>query len=283
MLAKLAKIANRLDSLGLTKEADILDSYIQKVALDLPEVDLDSLPDSPEELAKYKAQNPEMMMASPSHSGSGIRGVAPVSAPASSVKKPSAPVVSPSVPSAGHSAAEMESEKERQEMYQAFLKGKGYRPPAEVKKQYNFNFDLTGGKTGTIAKIQAALTACGFPAGAADGFWGKNTDNAFLDALHAFLVLSPETAAMEKLSEVGANILNGEPATMPFTYDMVIYMCDYIKKARAAGETISFGRPLGKHYSGSMGGGRFEQRTPTGEAALVSTKAGEPVAGTVRK
>jgi hypothetical protein len=176
----------------------------------------------------------------------------------------------------------MESEKERQEMYQAFLKGKGYRPAAEVKKQYNFNFDLTGGKTGTIAKIQAALTACGFPAGAADGFWGKNTDNAFLDALHAFLVLSPETAAMEKLSEVGANILNGEPATMPFTYDMVIYMCDYIKKARAAGETISFGRPLGKHYSGSMGGGRFEQKTPTGEAALVSTKAGEPVAGKMK-
>lgn len=32
MLAKLAKIANRLDSLGLTKEADILDAYILKVA-----------------------------------------------------------------------------------------------------------------------------------------------------------------------------------------------------------------------------------------------------------
>jgi len=32
MLVKLAKIANRLDSLGLTKEADILDNFIKKIA-----------------------------------------------------------------------------------------------------------------------------------------------------------------------------------------------------------------------------------------------------------
>jgi hypothetical protein len=32
MLSKLAKIANRLDSLGLTREADVLDSFIRKVA-----------------------------------------------------------------------------------------------------------------------------------------------------------------------------------------------------------------------------------------------------------
>jgi hypothetical protein len=32
MLAKIAKIANRLDSLGLTKEADILDAYLLKTA-----------------------------------------------------------------------------------------------------------------------------------------------------------------------------------------------------------------------------------------------------------
>jgi hypothetical protein len=32
MLAKIAKIANRLDSLGLTKEADILDAYLAKTA-----------------------------------------------------------------------------------------------------------------------------------------------------------------------------------------------------------------------------------------------------------
>ena len=34
MLSKLAKIANRLDSLGLTKEADVLDAFIRKVAAD---------------------------------------------------------------------------------------------------------------------------------------------------------------------------------------------------------------------------------------------------------
>jgi hypothetical protein len=32
MLVKLAKIANRLDGLGLTKEADILDNFIKKIA-----------------------------------------------------------------------------------------------------------------------------------------------------------------------------------------------------------------------------------------------------------
>ncbi len=35
MLKELVKIANRLDSLGLSKEADILDSYIQKLAEDV--------------------------------------------------------------------------------------------------------------------------------------------------------------------------------------------------------------------------------------------------------
>ena len=34
MLSKLAKIANRLDSIGLTKEADVLDAFIRKVASD---------------------------------------------------------------------------------------------------------------------------------------------------------------------------------------------------------------------------------------------------------
>ena len=33
-LSKLTKIANHLDSLGLTKEADIIDSFIRKVAVD---------------------------------------------------------------------------------------------------------------------------------------------------------------------------------------------------------------------------------------------------------
>ena len=34
MLSKLAKIANRLDSIGLTKEADVLDAFIKKLAED---------------------------------------------------------------------------------------------------------------------------------------------------------------------------------------------------------------------------------------------------------
>jgi len=32
MLSKLAKIANRLDSIGLTREADTLDSFMRKIA-----------------------------------------------------------------------------------------------------------------------------------------------------------------------------------------------------------------------------------------------------------
>lgn len=45
MLSKLAKIANRLDSLGLTKEADVLDSFIRKIATTPPlNADVANLP-----------------------------------------------------------------------------------------------------------------------------------------------------------------------------------------------------------------------------------------------
>jgi len=282
MLSKLAKIANRLDSLGLTKEADILDTFIRKVALDLPNTDIEGLPDSPEELAKYRAQNPELMMGSPSaRPGTGIRGVTPVPAAGSSAPKPQVNV--PAAAPSGYTPAELAADKERKAMYDAFLKSRGYRKPDEVARQFGFDFVLTGGKTGVIAKIQSALTGCGFPAGAADGFWGKNTENAFLDALHAFLILAPETAIFDKLSEVGSNILVGEPPGRPFTYEMVISMCDQIKQARARGEHISLGRQMGSNYAGSMGGGRYEQRNSSDPATLVSTRAGEPTAGTVRR
>jgi hypothetical protein len=42
MLSKLAKIANRLDSIGLTKEADVLDAFIRKVAGDLDGTNFDT-------------------------------------------------------------------------------------------------------------------------------------------------------------------------------------------------------------------------------------------------
>ena len=42
MLSKLAKIANRLDSIGLTKEADVLDAFIRKVADDLDGTNFDT-------------------------------------------------------------------------------------------------------------------------------------------------------------------------------------------------------------------------------------------------
>jgi hypothetical protein len=44
MLSKLAKIANRLDSLGLTREADVLDSFIRKVAEDAAEAGMNAPP-----------------------------------------------------------------------------------------------------------------------------------------------------------------------------------------------------------------------------------------------
>lgn len=284
MLRQIVKIANKLDSLGLTKEADVLDRYIQKMAFDVLD-SFDALPDSPEELAAYKAQKPELMMGSPSspssRPGTGIRGVAPAPAPAgSSAPKPQVNV--PAATPSGHSSTELAEDKERKAMYNAFLKSRGYRKPDEVASQFGFNFTLTGGKGGTIAKIQSALNSCGFPAGAADGFWGKNTENAFLDALHAFLLLSPHPAAMEKLSDVGANIMDGEPPGLPFTYEMVISMCDRIKQARAEGIRISLGRQMGENYAGSMGGGRYEQENSFAPATLVSTRAGEPAAGTAR-
>ena len=46
-LATLAKIATRLDSLGLTKEADILDAFIRKVATDATPAGMNATPSAP--------------------------------------------------------------------------------------------------------------------------------------------------------------------------------------------------------------------------------------------
>jgi len=283
MLRKIVKIANKLDSLGLTKEADVLDKYISKIALDIPDVDLEGLPDSPGDVARMKADKPAPMMQNVTY-GPGATSTRGVGAPKPEVK---------STPSSGGtigrtmssqvtpSKATEEDERIRQELRNA--PGSGFLKPQVLIDSYGFNFTPTLGKSGNIAKIQQALTNCGFNAGTADGYWGKNTDMAFKDALYAFIILSPEEAAAYKLNDVVAEILSGERPTMPFTYEMVIDMCKKISDARARGEYISRGIPISQ-YIGSKGGGRFVQRAgPPSEADLVSTKAGEPRAGTPRR
>lgn len=47
MLSKLAKIANRLDSLGLTREADVLDAFIRKVATEATPAGTNASPRAP--------------------------------------------------------------------------------------------------------------------------------------------------------------------------------------------------------------------------------------------
>ena len=49
MLSKLAKIANRLDSIGLTKEADVLDAFIRKVSNELDGTNYDTETSAPVE------------------------------------------------------------------------------------------------------------------------------------------------------------------------------------------------------------------------------------------
>lgn len=279
MLRKIVKIANKLDSLGLTKEADVLDRYISKIALDFPEPDLEGLPDSPEELARLKADKPAAMVQNVTYGpgATSTRGVGPVKPEAKPTFSPTRTMSSQVTPS---KAAE-EDEKIREELRNA--PGSGFLKPQVLIDSYAFNFTPTLGRTGNIAKIQQALTNCGFNAGTADGYWGKNTDMAFKDALYAFLLLSPEDAAFSKMTEVVAEILNGNKPTMPFTYEMVIDMCKKISDARARGEYIARGIPISQ-YIGSKGGGRFVQKSaPPSEADLVSTKAGEPRAGTPRK
>lgn len=56
MLSKLAKIANRLDSIGLTKEADVLDAFIRKVATTPPY--RDSPPNADVAALPYKSTFP---------------------------------------------------------------------------------------------------------------------------------------------------------------------------------------------------------------------------------
>ena len=283
MLKRLVKIANKLDSLGLTKEADVLDRYITKVALDFPEPDLEGLPDSPEELARMRADKAAPMVQNVTYGpgATSTRGVGPAKPEEKSTFSPTRTMSSQVTITKSDAKAREEDQRTREELRNA--PGSGYLKPQVLVDSYAFSFTPTLGRSGNIAKIQQALTNCGFNAGTADGYWGKNTDMAFKDALYSFLLLSPEEAAFSKLTEVVAEILNGNKPTMPFTYEMVIDMCKKINDARARGEYIPHGIPMAQ-YIGSKGGGRFVQRSaPPSEADLVSTKAGEPVAGTPRK
>lgn len=288
MFRNLVKIANKLDSLGLTKEADILDNYIRKMALDIPDVDLDSLPDKPEEVARMKADQGQNMMGTVTYGpgGSTIRGVA-------TPKKVGPYVATAPAPGTGTPASPTSAQQSdrliREQIYRATGSGSGIKTPQQLQEKYNFNFMATPGKGGPVEQIQQALNGCGFNTGTPDGKWGAKTETAFLDAIHAFIVsdipekLDEKKIELQKLVEVAAEILNGQRPNMPFSLKMVTEMCDFIKRARASGYSISAGRPI-KDYIGSKGGGRYEQGAkPPGEATLVSTKAGEPRAGTPRK
>ena len=288
-LRRLAGVANKLDSLGLTKEADVLDRYLTKVALtsegfDLPDVDLDSLPDSPEEVAAYKANRPQPMMGSITYSPDskpmrgGLQMVAPgkkelyVATPATGSDAPSMP--------ATPTSSQLKDIEYRRQIAQGM--GKSVWKSQDLIKEYNFNFPLTVGKVGNIAKIQKALNDAGFSVGEADGYWGGKTNNAFRDAVHAFVMNQPDVSSLEKIFEVAINILNGVPPTMPFTLEMVISMCEHLKSLRAKGVSVSSGTAI-TDYVGSKGGGRFDPQLVGGDSKLTSTKAGEPVAGTSPK
>jgi hypothetical protein len=288
MFRNLVKIANKLDSLGLTKEADILDNYIRKMALDIPDADLDSLPDSPEEVARMKADQGQNMMGTVTYGpgGSTTRGVTTPKKVGPYVA--TAPAPGTGIPSKPLSAKESDRLL-REKAYKATGSGQGIKTPQQLQAKYNFDFMATPGRGGPVEKIQQALNTAGFKAGTPDGKWGANTEAAFFDAVHSFVVSEipgkedERQISLQKLIEIGGEILNGERPTMPFTLPMVIEMCNLIKKARDGGYWISEGIAM-KDFIGSKGGGRYEQGAkPPGEATLVSTKAGEPRAGTPRK
>lgn len=277
-LRKLASIANKLDSLGLTKEADVLDKYIRKLSYDLPDVNLDSLPDSPEEMEDKPAAMMNNVTYAPG-SNQKMRGVGPAAKPEKDLYQSSPRMMGPAG-STTPSAADKEDARVRAEIAQSM--GKAFKKPQELKQTFGFNFLPTMGKAGTIAQMQSALASCGFDPGPVDGYWGGKTDGAFRDAIHAFAVLSPSEASAEKLMNIVSEIAVGNAPSIPFPLDHVIDMCRIIRDARSRGESVSKGRSI-KNYDGSKGGGVFQQKNLRDDATLSSTRAGTPVSGTPRK
>ena len=278
-IRKLASIANKLDSLGLTKEADVIDRYIKKVALDLPNTDIESLPDSPDEAAAYRASRPQPMMAGVTYGPDGkpMRGGLQMATPEKKEKYVATPSSIPQTPAGKPTAAEKADAVSRKQISQQMGKGVTWKPQ-DLIKEYNFNFTPTMGKTGNIAQIQTALNGCGFDAGTVDGYWGGKTDAAFKDAITAFARIQPADLNYDYAMVVNS-IADGGTPTSPFSLDLVFKACDHIKKVRASGGRVPQGRSI-QEYAGSKGGGQFRQMNTRDDAKLVSTKAGDPKAGT---
>lgn len=285
-LRKLASIANKLDSLGLTKEADVLDRYIRKVAeaprYNLPDADLESLPESPEEVAAMKAKSVQPMMQNQTYGegATSMRGV---------TNRPEDMVgtryeVDNTLP-AFQSTQMPSTQKDikiREQLSQALSGNKKIYTPAEIKQDFGFSFDPTMGKAGNIAKIQSGLVSCGFKPGKIDGYWGMNTDLAFREAIHAFIILAPEEATMENINEMAVAIEQGRPSALQFSLEHVLNMFEIIKRYKDRGNTVSGGRAI-TNYDGSKGGGLFQQKNLRDDATLSSTRAGTPVSGTAKK
>jgi hypothetical protein len=287
-LKKLASIANKLDSLGLTKEADIIDNFIKKVAeprYNLPDTNIDDLPDSPEEAQQYRAQKPAPMMGSVTYGPGGtssIRGVTTTAPQKKEVYKasPAAPVTTPA---SAPTAAQQADIKSRQEIARN-LGGK-VQKPQDLIQEYGFNFTPTMGLTGNVAQIQKSLNSCGYSVGKVDGYWGGKTDAAFRDLMQAVAVAGSYGGApqeIDNLVEIAGEVHQGVRPIIPFSLALVLKACEYLKQIRASGGSVSRGRSI-EEYEGSKGGGRFEQKNLKDDATLRSTRAGEPVAGTPRK
>jgi len=164
----------------------------------------------------------------------------------------------------------------RKKLYET--SGRSTFTQADLATNYGFeNFSRQ-----QMVQIQDGLNSAGFNAGKADGVWGPRTNDAFLDAVHAFALLISESESPElknkdlellggRFSATVLNLAEGKNASMPFRFVDVMDMLRRLRDERARGGYISAGRPI-KDFPGSKGVGEYVPSTED-ESELVSTSS----------
>jgi len=135
---------------------------------------------------------------------------------------------------------------------------------SDLKEMYNISLTRF-----EVQQIQNQLNSAGFPCGKADGLWGMRTNDAFLDAVYAFSVLSPDGYNFDVKMAI-ADIADGGTPNKQTSFNDINNMIRYLRDERNRGTKIPSGRPI-SNFEGRLAGGEYiEEMGPDGTSTLVS-------------
>lgn len=139
---------------------------------------------------------------------------------------------------------------------------------SDLKEMYNISLTKF-----EVQQIQNQLNSAGFPCGKADGFWGMKTNDAFLDAVYAFSILSPDDFNFD-VKMAMADIADGGTPSKQILFNDLNNMIRYLRDERNRGTKIPSGRPI-SNFEGRLAGGEYiEKMEPDGTSTLVSNTSG---------